>query len=182
MMPTRKPPRRETLRQKGDEWRRGNAGRALFNAFQAFERDLLLSLARDGFGEIRRVHLNLYRNLDFDGTRLTDLALRAGMTKQGMQELVDRAEQAGLVERRSDAADRRAKIVVFSDRGLELLQALHRGILFSERRMSGFIGADAVDQITTLLIRYSHDANGAVEPTKAGRDTATKAAASRSVE
>ena len=150
----RKSRAREAFRHAGEEWRRGNVGRAIFNAFQLFERDLLEAVQRDGFGDIRRVHLNLYRNLDFDGTRLTELAARANMTKQGMQELVDRAEALGFVERRQDPDDRRAKIVAFSDRGLRLLEALHRGIVLAEQRLIALVGADVVALISTSLNRY----------------------------
>ncbi len=148
------PAEREAFRHTGEEWRRGNVGRAIFNAFQLFERDLLEAVQRDGFSDIRRVQLNLYRNLDFDGTRLTELAARANMTKQSMQELVDKAEALGLVERRQDTEDRRAKIVVFSDRGLSLLEALHRGIVLAEERLTAAVGADVVQLISTSLNRY----------------------------
>lgn len=149
-----KPLHREAFRDAGEEWRRGNIGRTIFNAFLVFERDLLRSLRAEGFGDIRRVHLNLFRNLDFDGTRLTELASRANMTKQGMQELVDRAEGLGYVERRPDPDDRRAKIVVFSDRGLSLLDALHRGIQAVEQRMASAVGAETVALIAASLDRY----------------------------
>lgn len=146
---------REAFRQAGEEWRRGNVGRALFNATRRFEQDILRVLEREGFAQIRVVHLNLYRNLDFDGTRLTELAARANMTKQSMQELVDRAEQMGLVERRPDPWDRRAKTVAFSDRGLKLLEALHKGILHAEQQMIAAIGAGAVEQIAGWMGSYA---------------------------
>lgn len=146
---------REAFRQAGEEWRRGNVGRALFNATRKFEEDLMAVLQREGFPEIRIVHLNLYRHLDFDGTRLTELAARANMTKQSMQELVDRAELMGFVERRPDPRDRRAKVVAFSERGLTLVEALHKGILHAERQMVAAIGAAAVDGIAARLTEYT---------------------------
>ena len=145
---------REAFRAVGEEWRRGNVGRALFNATKAFEQDVMAVLEREGYAEIRIVHLNLYRNLDFDGTRLTDLAARANMTKQGMQELVDRAEQQGFVERRPDPADRRAKMVAFSDRGLLLMDVLHKAIMHAERQMVAALGAGTVADINASLRAY----------------------------
>jgi DNA-binding MarR family transcriptional regulator len=160
---------REAFRHVGEEWRRGNVGRALFNATRRFEQDVAEVLQREGFGEIRIVHLNLYRNLDFDGTRLTDLAARANMTKQSMQELVDRAEQQGLVERRPDPQDRRAKTVAFSDRGLKLLDALHKGILYAEQQMISAIGASAVEEVAGWMGDYarSEPATGSAVKRKA---------------
>jgi len=152
---------REAFRQAGEAWRRGNIGRALFNATKKFEQDVLDFVERAGFADIRMVHLNLYRNLDFDGTRLTELAARANMTKQSMQELVDRAEALGFVERRPDPQDRRAKMVAFSDRGLALLDVLHQAILYAEQRMVAAIGGEAVARMAGWLGAYARpDAEG----------------------
>ncbi|MGE3644419.1 MAG: MarR family winged helix-turn-helix transcriptional regulator [Beijerinckiaceae bacterium] len=146
---------RETFRRTSEEWRRGNVGRAIFNATKKFEQDVLDFLAGNGMGGIRAVHLNLYRNLEFDGTRLTVLAARANMTKQGMQELVDRAEQAGFVERRPDPVDGRAKVIAFSDKGLVLLEALREAIAFAERNMIESIGGAQVELIGQWLRAYT---------------------------
>ena len=51
----------------------------------------------------------LVQNLDLYGTRLTEIAARAGMAKQSMLELVDKAERLSLVERRPDPDDQRAQ-------------------------------------------------------------------------
>lgn len=147
--------KREAFRSLGEEWRRGNVGRAILEAFNVFEGEVLRQLERDGFGMVSSVHLNLYRNLDFDGTRLTELAQRGKITKQSMQELVDRAEKQGFVERRQDPADRRAKIVAFSQKGLSLLEALHRAIVATEERMVAEIGAETVARIDQALRQYA---------------------------
>jgi DNA-binding MarR family transcriptional regulator len=143
-----------------EAWRRGNVGRAIFEAARVVEADILRVLAKEGFSDLRRVHLNLYRNLELDGTRLTDLASRANMTKQSMQELVDRAEKLGYVERKPDSHDRRAKIVVFSKRGLRLLEALQKAVIVMEKRMAQQIGERSVRQIARLLGRYSQSLGG----------------------
>ena len=64
-----------------------------------------------GIGEAM---LSLVRNLDLAGSRLTDLAARAHITKQSMRELVDRGEALGIVERAPDDDDKRAKLVRFT--------------------------------------------------------------------
>ena len=163
--------KREAFRQASEDWRRGNAGRALFNATKKFEQDILTSLASNGFPEIRLVHLNLYRNLEFDGTRLTELAARASMTKQGMQELVDRAEKAGFIERRPDPDDRRAKFVVFSDKGLVLLEALHQAIVFAEQNMIARIGGAPVELIGQWLRAYTAADGPSDAPGESADDT-----------
>ena len=83
-------------------------------ASRRFARDALKVVHQHGWREVNEVLLALFRNLDLQGTRLTDLAARAQMTKQSMRELVDRAEKLGLVAREPDSLDRRAKTIVFS--------------------------------------------------------------------
>src|SRR5581483_9668032 len=64
--------------------------------------DLSLRVAADlasaGFGNLRPAHLTVFQQLAADGSRLTDLAARAQMTKQSMGALVDDLEQWGYVE------------------------------------------------------------------------------------
>ena len=153
-----------------ESWRRRNVGRSIFNAFEAFERDLLAKLAKEGFGDVRRVQLSLYRNLELTGTRLTDLAQRAAMTKQGMQELVDRAVKAGYVERMVDPTDRRAKVIAFTCRGLSLLEGLHRAIAFAQAQMAAAVGEDNMQAIAAQLDAYvGQSASGPVADDLAGK-------------
>jgi len=150
-----RPAERKAFSNAFEAWRRDNVGRAIFAASRVVEADILEVLAAEGFSEIRLVHLHLYRNLDLDGTRLTELARRANMAKQGMQEIVDRAEVQGFVERKSDPGDRRAKVVVFSARGQQLLETLHKAVLQMERRMAACVGAATVKHITRALLQYA---------------------------
>jgi len=70
---------------------------------------------------LRPAHAAVIVHLEVGGTRLTELAERAGVTKQAMGKLVDELEAIGYLERRPDPADGRAKIVCFSRRGQRLL-------------------------------------------------------------
>ncbi len=54
-----------------------------------------------------------------DGWRLTDLSERLLLDKSTVTRLIDRLEQAGLVRRIADPADRRAQRVVLTERGIE---------------------------------------------------------------
>ena len=119
-------------------WRRTNLGHLLFAAAGACIADKLAVVHGAGFEGITDAQLTVFRHLDREGTRLTTLAERAGMTKQGMIELVDRAERQALVARAPDAGDRRAKMVVPTERGLRLARALDRGMASAER---GFVDA-----------------------------------------
>jgi DNA-binding MarR family transcriptional regulator len=56
-------------------------------------------------------------HLDLDGTRITELARRAEITKQAVGQLVSDMEKAGYVERFADPDDQRANIVKLTKRG-----------------------------------------------------------------
>jgi DNA-binding MarR family transcriptional regulator len=126
----------------------------MFNAARQFEEAIYADVRAAGFPEIRFVHLTLTRNMDSGGTRLTQLAARAGMTKQAMSELVDQCEAIDIVERRPDPSDRRARIIVFTSRGHKLLRALIAGIARAEADMRAAIGAETFKIVAAALRLY----------------------------
>lgn len=80
-------------------------------------------LAAAGFTDQRAAHDAVFANVPPEGIHLTDLAGRAGMTKQAMSELVVDLEHLGYVRRAADPADRRAKLIEFTDRGWSAVRA-----------------------------------------------------------
>jgi DNA-binding MarR family transcriptional regulator len=65
----------------------------------------------------RTAHTTLLPHIDLEGTRLTDLARRLGVTKQATGQLVDELVEMGVLERGPDPLDARAKLVRFSKQG-----------------------------------------------------------------
>jgi DNA-binding MarR family transcriptional regulator len=129
-------------------WRRNNIGRRMNEAVRIFESRIVELLREEGHGELTVAHINLTRNLDEDGTRLVELARRAAMTKQSMSELVDQVERTGLIEKRPDPSDGRAKLVCFTLKGLTWLEAFHRSLNIAESEMRRTLG----DTMVTLII------------------------------
>jgi DNA-binding MarR family transcriptional regulator len=64
----------------------------------------------------------IFENLDPEGTRLTTLAQRAGLTHQSVGEVVAVLERRGYVVRIPDPADGRAKLVRLTDSGSRLVR------------------------------------------------------------
>ena len=116
-------------------WRHANMGRILNNAVRRFEGRVLELMTAAGYAETRTAHISLTRNLDLEGTRLTELARRASMTKQAMSELAEQCESLGLIERAPDPSDGRARIISFTPFGLEWLEAFHTAVTVTEREM-----------------------------------------------
>lgn len=140
-----------------EAWRHHNIGRVLNNALNRFEKRVLQILAENGHREIRYSHINLTRNLDISGTITTELARRAGMTKQAMGEIVEQCEQLGLVERIKDTRDARAKIVRFTKLGMQWLEAFHIALTKAEDEMRQELGYLRTDAILSALLTYGRD-------------------------
>lgn len=138
----------------GAAWRHANIGRLLNNAVRRFEARVLELMADSGHAETRIAHVNLTRNLDVEGTRLTELARRASMTKQAMGELVDQCAALGLVVRSADPSDRRAKIVSFTSVGLVWLEAFRAAVDVAEEEMRTELGAATMTAILSGLSSY----------------------------
>ena len=135
-------------------WRGSNAGRMLFSATDRFAREKLRAVHEGGFAAVTDAQLALFQSLDLHGTRLTTLSARAGMTKQAMLELVDKAEARGFVERQPDPDDRRAKAVVFTPAGVQVLDRLRRGVAVAEEGMALAVGAEFLAEFKARLTAY----------------------------
>jgi len=62
-------------------------------------------------------HTSLFPHIDLEGTRVSVLAERLGVTKQAASQLVDDLEAMGVLERAVDPDDARARRVRFTARG-----------------------------------------------------------------
>lgn len=132
-------------------WRRTNLGHLLFAAAGVCIADKLAVVHDAGFTDVTDAQLAVFRHLDPSGARLTTLAERAAMTKQAMIELVDRAERQLLITRAPDTIDRRAKMVVPTEHGLDLREAVERGIMRAEQRFVDAVGTGNLDAIQRRL-------------------------------
>ena len=128
-----------------------------------FESQLYAGLTRSGFDDLAPRHGTVFAYLDATGTRATDLASRASVHKQVIGNLVDELESLGYVTRAVDPTDRRAKLVVPTQRGLERITAashLRQGI---EARYRAAIGAAEYAALVAGL-RTLTDALGGSRP------------------
>jgi DNA-binding MarR family transcriptional regulator len=129
--------------------------RLLSLALDDFTAELSKRVATTVYADIRMSHGCVFGNIDPDGSRLTDLADRAHMTKQSVGEVTSDLEQRGYVERAPDPSDGRAKIIRLTERGRDA-QAIARGLIddverdYAERFGTERIAAlrDALEAIT----------------------------------
>src|SRR5437588_11759685 len=118
--------------------------RLLDVAFAGFVAELERRVAETSYSDIRITHGCVFGNIDPDGSRLTDLAERAHMTKQSVGEVATELEQRGYLERVPDPNDGRAKIIRLTERG-HAAQALGRQLIDEiERDWAERLGAERV--------------------------------------
>src|SRR6187401_2052587 len=107
----------------------------------SLQEEFFARLAVAGYDDLHPRHWAVLAYLDEDGVRATELARLAGTHKQIVGRLVDELEELGYVARRPDPADRRAKLIVPTARGLEQLQRGDEIVVDIEARHAQAIGA-----------------------------------------
>jgi DNA-binding MarR family transcriptional regulator len=107
----------------------------------SLQEELFTRLAEEGYDDLHPRHGAVLAYLDEDGIRSTELARLSGRHKQIVGRLVDELEELGYVERRPDPADRRAKLIVPTPKGLEQLRRGDQIVAEIEARHSEATGA-----------------------------------------
>jgi DNA-binding MarR family transcriptional regulator len=115
-------------------------------------------IAEAGHPDIREGHGCVFGFIDLEqGSRLTDLAASAGLTKQAVGEAVTELERLGYVKRVPDPQDGRAKIIKLTDRGMDAVIKGRRIFAGIEQEWAEQIGPElvaclreAATQIATL--------------------------------
>ena len=134
-------------------------GRLLQRAWRVFNTQAIAKLRGRGHGGLTLAHTALLANLDLDGTRITALAERAGMTKQSMGQLALDLEAHGYVTRAPDPTDRRATLVRFTERGGQFLRDASVIKDEIEAEWAAVLGVAGMDDLRALLTRLiAHDA------------------------
>jgi DNA-binding MarR family transcriptional regulator len=108
-------------------------------------------LAVEGFTDLRPIHCLLLYRLFSGETQMTELAQQAGVTRQAVSLLVDQLHAAGYVERAVNPADRRARVLLLTDRGQTAAAAVDRCFQRIRERWAGSVGINRIrDSAGTL--------------------------------
>ncbi|MCV0438614.1 MAG: MarR family transcriptional regulator [Hydrogenophaga sp.] len=159
-------------RPPDDRWRGGHLGRLMGQALRRFDERVLHLMAHDANvplalshlaarAQVGAAHIHITRHLSLQGSRLTELAQHAGMSKQAMGDLVTQCEAWGLVRREPDPRDARARRIAFTDTGLLWLEAFRQAVAQAEAEFRAQVG-DAVATVVALgLEAYGSEAASA---------------------
>lgn len=118
------------------------AGRLLF----AVQDELFSRLHSEGFDDLLPRHGAVLAYLRTDGVRATDLARRSGQLKQVIGVIVDDLEKLGYVERTPDPADRRAKLILPTQRGRRQMDTATRIMADIMDRHARHLGAEEFER------------------------------------
>jgi DNA-binding MarR family transcriptional regulator len=128
-----------------------NVGLLLFLPYRAMEARVFAGLAAAGFDDFTPAQAHVFQRIAADGSRLTELAERAGITKQSVGFLVDRLERSGYVERVPDPTDRRARLVRIADRGKRSVEASRTIVAEVEAEWTEHLGAERMARLRGIL-------------------------------
>ena len=154
------------LAPQSDAWRQTHLGRMLGHALRRFDARVMQLMAhavevplalsnlaaRD---QVSAAHIHITRHLSLGGDRLTDLAERAGMSKQAMADLVEQCIAWGLVTRAVDARDRRTRWLRFTSTGLAWLQAFEAAVAQAEVEFRAEVGDEVAAVVCLGLEAYA---------------------------
>jgi DNA-binding MarR family transcriptional regulator len=154
------------LLQADDAWRQTHLGRLLGHAMRRFDERVLHLMAHDpevplalsnlaARAQVGAAHVHITRHLALQGSRLTELAERAGMTKQAMGDLVTQCEAWGLVVREPDPTDARARRVRFTESGLAWLNAFRAAVRQAETEFRAEVGEEVATVVALGLEAYA---------------------------
>jgi len=128
-----------------------NLGLLLFVSYRAMETAVLQALADAGFDDITLAQARVFQRIEKGGSRLTDLAEAAQVTKQTVGFLVDHLERAGYVERTPDPNDGRARLVRVAERGAAAVRASEGVVAAVEARWAEHLGPERTAQLRESL-------------------------------
>jgi DNA-binding MarR family transcriptional regulator len=130
-----------------------NTGLLLYIPYRSLENRVFDALAKAGYDDITVAQMKIMQRIGPDGTRLTDLAEQAQVTKQTAGFLVDQLERAGWVERAPDPTDKRARLVRIAARGKQAIPIADAAVAEVEAEWEAHLGARRMAQLRRTLTK-----------------------------
>jgi DNA-binding MarR family transcriptional regulator len=130
---------------------RVHIGQLLTQLTRLFQTALFDQLIAAGLEDARVPHTHVTAYIKAEGSRLTELAAQARMTLPAMSELVDDLQRIGIVERRPDPSDGRAKLICLTDAGWQAMRTARRVIAEIEDDYAQLVGAERYEAAAQTL-------------------------------
>lgn len=126
-------------------------GVQLWTLSEAWKEQFDSEMVKLGHSYFAEACSNVLRYVGPRGTPQSLVVSRMGLSKQAVQQLIDELVLRCVVERKSDPADKRGKLVVLTQSGLAALHDAKRVKKKIERHYERLIGPQKLAEITKLL-------------------------------
>ena len=130
-----------------------NLGLLCYIAYRSMETRVFEALAAAGFADMTTAQGRVFARIGPNGTRVTELAEQAQITKQTAGFLVDQLERAGYVRRVPDATDARARLVQIAPRGQAAVAIARTVEAEVEAEWTRHLGKQGASQLRRALTR-----------------------------
>ena len=115
--------------------------------------NLETQLKENGYDDISPSHGWIFYNTEEGGSRITELAAKAKITKQSMSVLVAQLENGGYVKKTPDPNDKRAWLLVLTAKGKKVKIAGQQINAAFEEQWKKKLGEKDYHQLRQLLMR-----------------------------
>lgn len=123
---------------------------------RALQEEMVRNGHAAGYPELKPAHNALFGTLSASrGSHTADMAAQFGITRQSMGEIVRDLAALGIVQMTVDPDDRRAKLVTYTDYGLEVARAGRRHIMSLEERLAEEFGEEEYARVLAVLTRIT---------------------------
>jgi DNA-binding MarR family transcriptional regulator len=139
--------------QDRDAPERPNLGVLLFVSYRALERRAFDAAVRAGATDLSIAQARILQRVGPDGTRVSDLAEQALVTKQTAGYLVEQLERTGYVERVPDPSDGRARLVRLTARAERLVPAANAEVQRTLDEWEAHVGPAALRKLDETLAK-----------------------------
>ncbi|MFF7953894.1 MarR family winged helix-turn-helix transcriptional regulator [Streptomyces griseorubiginosus] len=128
-----------------------NTGLLLFLPYRALENRIFATLAEAGFDDFTPAQARVMQRIGPNGSRLTELAEQAQITKQTAGFLVDQLEKAGYVTRLPDPTDKRARLVCLAEKAASAQRIAGVVVAEVEKEWEDHLGSRRMKQLREAL-------------------------------
>jgi DNA-binding MarR family transcriptional regulator len=130
-------------------------GALLRHAWQRIRERIYLGVHQDGYTDLNRAHVSLFRYEGLEGRRPGQLADSMQITKQSVNDLLRYMEKCGYVKCIPDGTDKRARLVHLTLRGRRLDAVVRNHAAAAERELAQAVGKHAFRDLYDVLLKIS---------------------------
>ncbi len=126
-------------------------GRLLNKSYRYMSEVATDFLREKGYTDFRVGHIVALVHIEFEGDTVNTLALRAGITKQGMSKIVKELVEGEYVISEKHPSDARSVVVKLTDRGYEALTHWKACTEHIDKKFTEILGSERLEQVKDIL-------------------------------